>query len=177
MAKVLNVVFSIGTGVVVFVLLLLGIQAFYPAPKFADFCGESEPQYEPAAAFEKCADNITVGECRATIRTGEEKSQKCFFKEFDAANKIYNKNFFIIASILGVIVILTAFFLSKIINISAGSALSGIVLILVAFVRGWENTNDKLKFVVGLIIAAIVITLSIIINKRIAKQKNDLIKP
>lgn len=173
MTKVLNVVFSIGTGVTVFVLLLLGIQAFYPAPKYENFC---EVWPGPVSVFEKCADNITVGECRAGIGEEEQAAQKCP-KEFREANKIYNKNFFVIASILGVITVLAAFFLSKIISISAGSALAGLVLILVAFIRGWESTNDKLKFIVGLIIAAIVIALAVIINKRIVKQKDDLKKP
>ena len=68
------------------------------------------------------------------------------------------------------IAVLTAFFLLSLVNISAGIASAGIVLIMVSFIRGWESTDDKLKFAVGLIIAALVITLAVIVNKKLSKK-------
>ncbi|MEM4268290.1 MAG: hypothetical protein QXK37_05680 [Candidatus Woesearchaeota archaeon] len=171
MTKVLNVVFGIAVGVVVFVLALLGIQAFYPDVNYEDFCPQ---QYisEPRFGFEICTDNITVGECRALIsgRTLNTEQRNCEI-EFNNAMKAYNKNFFIIASSLGVLIILVAFFLT-ITSISAGIACSGIVLILSAFIRGWESTDDRLKFVVGIVITAIVTTLGVIVSKRKNRIEN-----
>lgn len=170
MSKVLSAVFGIGIAVVVYVSMLLGIQAFYPVPKYDDFCDEKTRYAEPFMGFERCADNITVGECRQKIGDREKEMRECQ-KNFDEADEVYSKNFFIIASILGVIALITAFFLLgitniSITNISAGLACSGIVMILWAFIRGWESTDDKLKFVVGLIITAIVVALTIKLNKK-----------
>ena len=175
MAKVLNAVFGIGIAVVVFILILLGIQAFYPEPRYDTFCNQSH-YYAPVSqyGFEKCYDNITVGECRASsageITANEKEMQKCS-QNFDKASRAYNRNFFIITSSFGVIAILTAFFLLSLVNISAGIASAGIVLIMVSFIRGWESTDDKLKFAVGLVIAALVITLAVIVNKKLSKKQ------
>ena len=80
-----------------------------------------------------------------------------------------NKNFFIIGSILGVLVVVAAYFLLNLVNISAGIGMAGFVLILWAFMRSWESINDMLKFIVGLIIGAIVIALAVIVNKKLKK--------
>lgn len=174
MSKVLSAVFGIGIAVVVYVSMLLGIQAFYPAPQYDDFCDEETRYSEPFFGYEGCSDEMTLGECRKQISEGEggkKEMQKCN-EDWNAANEIYSKNFFIIASILGVLAVLISFFIFirvtsiTVTNITAGIACSGIVMILFAFMRGWQSTDDKLKFVVGLIIAAIVITLSVILNKR-----------
>lgn len=169
MVDVLNVVFGIGIGVVIFVLVLLGIQAFYPEVRYEEFCNQT--MYgQTSYGYEKCPDNITVGECRTSMAAEDKKMEKCS-QDYMNLDKIYSKNFFIIASILGVIVVLVAFFLPSMINIRAGLMCSGIVTILWAFIRGWQGTDDKLKFIVGLVIAAIIITLAVIMNNRLAKQK------
>ncbi|MBU0727302.1 hypothetical protein KKA95_01310 [Patescibacteria group bacterium] len=178
MSKVLSAVFGIGIAVVVYVTMLLGIQAFYPAPDYDDFCDEEIRYSEPLLGYEGCTDNMTLGECREQVKEGgavNTKMQKCS-EDYDKANESYGRNFFIIASILGVIALIASFSLFlhvtsiTVTNITAGIACSGIVMILWAFMRGWESTDDKLKFVVGLIIAAIVVTLTVILNKKIDKK-------
>jgi hypothetical protein len=172
MSKVLNVVFGIGIAVVIYILVLLGIQAFYPAPQYQDFCNQTLSSTPYISGYDSCADNITVGTCRASMKVDNvynKEMQKCS-TEFDNANKTYGKNLFIITSIIGVIIILIAFFLSSIASISAGITISGIVLIMFGFIRGWQGTDDRLKFVVGLIVAAIIIFLAIKVNKRTEKK-------
>ncbi|MBU0577647.1 hypothetical protein KKF73_03710 [Patescibacteria group bacterium] len=178
MSKVLSAVFGIGIAVVVYVTMLLGIQAFYPAPDYDDFCTEEIRYSEPLLGYEGCTDDMTLGQCRQQIKEGEAgdtEMQKCH-EDYNAAEEVYGKNFFIIASILGVIAVLVSFFLFikvtsiTVINITSGIACSGIVMILWAFMRGWESTDEKLKFVVGLIIAVIIITLTVILNKREGKK-------
>jgi FtsH-binding integral membrane protein len=173
MSKVLSAVFGIGIAVVVYVTMLLGIQAFYPEPTYNDFCTEEIRYAEPLLGYEGCTDEMTMGECRQTIKegnAGKNEMQKCN-EDYSDAREAYGKNFFIIASILGVIALITAFFIFlhvtsiTVTNITAGVACSGIVMILWAFIRGWDSTDDKMKFIVGLIIAIIVITLAILLNK------------
>ena len=166
MAKVLNVVFGIGVGVVVYIIILLGIQAFYPEPELDDFC-ETDRYAEPVN-FGKCFDNMTVGECRELTMGDSPIRDECY-EEFDLAQEKYNKNFFIIGSILGVLVVVAAYLLLNLVNISAGIGMAGFVLILWAFMRSWESINDMLKFVVGLVIGTIVITLAVIVNKKLKK--------
>ena len=170
MGNVLNVVFGIGIGVVVFVLILLGIQAFYPQMEYTDFCNETSMGVDSFSLYEKCADDITVGECRKTITTKENEINECQ-KKFEEAMKIYNKNYFIIASIFGAITLLISAFLLNVPNISAGIACAGILTIFVAFVRGWGSTNDKLKFLIGLVLAAVIITLAAFVNSRLKGKR------
>jgi len=176
MSKVLSAVFGIGIAVVVYVTMLLGIQAFYPVPEYEDFCGD-EPRYEePVMLYEGCTDEMTLGECRKQISEKEGrdvKMEECH-QQYRDADERYARNFFIIASILGTIAVIAAYFLLNITslyitNISAGVACSGIIMILWGFMRGWESTDEKLKFIVGLIIAVIIITLTVRLNKRTDK--------
>jgi hypothetical protein len=178
MSKVLSAVFGIGIAVVVYVTLLLGIQAFYPAPKYENFCSTEVRYAEPVSGYDSCTDNMTMLECRKQIDkkgVNTDEVAKCN-EDFRLADEVYGRNFFIAASILGTIALVAAFYLflsvvgMTVTNITAGIACSGIVMIAWAFIRGWEGTDDKLKFMVGLIIAVIIITLTIMLNKKTEKK-------
>ena len=148
MAKVLNGVFGIGIAVVIYIVVLLGIQAFYPTVEYSDYCNESF-YAKPMKDIYSCGDNITVEECKAIIQNqdySQEEYNKCY-QEYDEARENYNKNFFIIATLIGTLTIIIAYLLLSLTNISAGIACSGIVLILWGFMRGWENTNNMTKFI------------------------------
>lgn len=167
MVKVLTVVFGIGIAVVIYIVMLLAIQAFYAEPKYEDFCNDTEMYSDPIFEMNKCTDDMSVKECRQNI---EVKATPECQKKFDSVSKIYNRNFFIIASILGTLILITSYFLLKIPNISAGVACSGIVLIFWAFARGWESTDAKLKFVIALVIAVIVVILTVLVNKKFSRK-------
>jgi hypothetical protein len=179
--KVMNIVFGIGIAVIVFIVALLGIQAFYPEPQYEKYCNMSIYSAPVVSTFTiyDCPDNMTVVDCRKLIyekdinspETKErEKQQMDCSTAYDTANRNYSKTFFLIASTLGLIALIVSFFLLGVINISAGVACAGIVLIVVAFTRGWNGTNDILKFVVGLVIGAVVVFLTLKINKRFSDK-------
>lgn len=174
MSKVLSAVYGIGIAVVLYVTMLLGIQAFYPEPDYEAYCDTTVRYAEPYYAFEGCTDDMTVAQCRDQNVNQKDNSaewQKCQ-EAYEKANESYGRNFFILASTLGVIALIVAFYLlvgitsMSITNISAGVACAGIVMVLWAFIRGWDSTDDIVKFIVGLVIAVIVITLSVMLNKR-----------
>jgi len=183
MVKILNAVFGIGIAVIIFIVALLGIKAFYPEPQYETYCNNSfyTTPY-PVMSFYDCPQNITVKECNDLMTSKgvdskeyarqEKENMECSTK-FDTATKSYNKIFFIIASTLGLIAIIVAFFLLSIMSLSAGTAFAGIVLIVVAFVRGWNDSNDTLKFGVGLVIAVVVIFLALKINKKFSNEDGD----
>ena len=55
------------------------------------------------------------------------------------------------------------------INIAAGTAFAGLVLIIWGFMRGWQGTGDVLKFVVALIVAVLFVYFAVVVNKRYSK--------
>jgi hypothetical protein len=178
----MNAIFGIGIAVIIFIVALLGIRAFYPEPQYSTYCNDSiySTPAMPTMSFSDCSQNITVAECNALIGKNTDyisynkkidlEMQECNTK-YNDANKAYGKIFFIIASILGLIAIIVAYFLLDILSLSAGIAMSGIVLIIVAFSRGWNDTNDILKFVVGLVIAIVIIFLTLKVNKQLSNEK------
>lgn len=181
MAKVMNFVFGVGIAVIVFIVALLGIQAFYPSPSYDKFC---KPDYytapaKPTATIYDCPSNMTVSDCIQVINTAEVNSpeykarelemQQCSTK-YSEATKNYGRTFLIVAVAIGLIALIVSFFLLGIVSISAGVASAGIVLIAVGFVRGWNGTNDIVKFVAGLIVAAIIVLLTLKINKRFGSE-------
>ena len=168
MAKVLKAVFGIGIAVIVYIVVLLGIDAFYPEVDYEDFCNESLRYADPVFEFAKCPDNITVGECRSSLDFTSEERVECD-KAFSLTSKEYNQRFFIIASVLGTIVLIVAYFLLSVTNISTGVASAGIVLIVWAFMRGWESTNSLTKFVVALVIAVVIVSLTVVVNKKLGR--------
>jgi hypothetical protein len=178
MANIMNVVFGIGIAVILFIVVLLGINVFYPGPDWQNYnC--TEPKM---VEIQVCNPDMTVGDCYSVVagkqlnetRTQEEAIAKECNDRFQKDNEIYNRNFFYITNIVGVIVItmglLLFLYLASMINLGVGTSFAGLVLIFVGFVTGWQSTNDKLKFVIGLIIAAIIITYSVIINKVYSKS-------
>src|SRR3989338_4512357 len=103
MARVINAAFGIGIAVLIFIVVLLGIQVIYKEPKIENFnCtfGFNLKTYlyiQPVYAYDIsfCNENITVKECNVLIkekRNDSEKMQaeydKCW-KEFLEVEKIY----------------------------------------------------------------------------------------
>ena len=170
MVKVMNVVFGIGIAVLIFIVVLLGIQSFYPRPELGDFGCDKIRVTGPVL----CNDNMTVGECNSlknqeVIKGESEESKQCW-EEYDSAREDYDRNFFLITAIIGFIAIIISMFLLSMTNIAAGVAFSGLALIVFGFMIGWQSTNDILKFIIGLIIAVVVIVFAVRINKKYEKK-------
>jgi len=171
MAKALNVVFGIGIAVVIYIVVLLGIQAFYPTVEYEDYCNDtSYRSMKPIMGFHDCENNITVQECKVLMESPEfyedPQAEDCW-QNFDDAEEKYNKNFFIIATLIGTFILIASYFFLSITNISAGIACSGVVLILWGFMRGWESTDHTIKFIISLLIATAVIFLAVKVNKKL----------
>ncbi|MBR9681727.1 MAG: hypothetical protein GOV00_02925 [Candidatus Altiarchaeota archaeon] len=170
MAKAMNTVFGIGIAILIFIVAMLGINVFYPVPDIDDFnC--SEFRVEKLAP---CADNLTVGECNAltsqrTLALDNTEYQECWDR-FDDARDTYSTNFFLISNILGFIAIIVSMFLFSMTNIAAGTAFSGLALIVFGFMVGWQHTDDVVKFIISLIITAVVIKFAVIVNRRYDQQ-------
>lgn len=179
MAQIMNIVFGIGVAVILFVVVLLGINVFYPSPNIDNYnCTEPKP-----VELQVCNPNMTVGDCY-TVVAGKQlnesatQQQQAFDecqKRFQHDNDIYGRNFLLITNIIGVIIIIASLFLflnvPTMINLSAGTAFAGLVSIFAGFIRGWSSTNDKIKFILAVVIAAIIVVFAVIINKKYSKKR------
>jgi hypothetical protein len=176
MARVMNTVFGIGIAIILFIVVTLGVQVFYKAPVYDDFCNfsyydKAVPIYDSTV----CSDTMTVKECNALVKEKQttldlqNKYQEECNKKFSDADKSYGKNVFIINNIFGIILVIASLFLFSMVNIAAGTAFSGLALIIWGFMRGWQGTGDILKFIVALIVAILFVVFAVMVNRRYAK--------
>lgn len=175
MAKVMNIVFGIGIAVIFFIVVMLGTQVFYKEPVWDNYnC--SYPR-EIMTTMELCPDNISVLQCRELVKnqTFFNNADQKFFDEcnqrFTQDMKVYGKNLFIINNLIGIILIVASLFLFSLVNIAAGTAFSGLALIIYGFMRGWQGTGDVLKFSIALVVAILFIIFAVLVNKKYSKKK------
>lgn len=128
----------------------LGVAAFYEAPK--------EPEYpellsEPMLVKEGVSQE---SEGQKTARREYNKEQK----EFRKLSSIYNRNVSIVAMIAAVIILVISLRLvTKILLMSDGLLLGGVLTLLYSLIRGFMAEDAKYRFVavtIGLFIALVV---------------------
>ncbi len=88
---------------------------------------------------------------------------------------VYDKNLFIIANIVGIVMFAIGFWLvfgtALASNaVPVGIMLAGLWSIMYGYIRGWGSVDDRLKFFIGLIIAVLVIGGSMWLMQRYQKD-------
>lgn len=176
--KFKNIVLGIGIFVVYFLVLLYGIQTFYPQPQYEDYCDYSGRTYYhdqsactyPAELSEKeraCysaggnfvyeyADNgcIIGGYC-----------DECGISYNEDIDR-YNERVFWISLITGLITIVIGYSVLSIEPVGSSLMGSGVLAIIYGSLRNWQNFTSALKFGLLLAILVILILLAIRINQR-----------
>jgi heme/copper-type cytochrome/quinol oxidase subunit 4 len=81
---------------------------------------------------------------------------------YESATSVYNRNFFIIANIVGVIFFALGFWLVFGVALASNAVPVGIMIaglwsIIYGYARGWGSVDDRLKFFIGLVIAVLII--------------------
>ncbi len=97
--------------------------------------------------------------------TAQQKQQDEFNqkqREYDSAMSVYNRDVFIIANVVGIIVFIVGFWLIFVTalptqSVPIGVMIAGLWSIIYGYARGWGSIDDRLKFFVGLVVAALVI--------------------
>jgi heme/copper-type cytochrome/quinol oxidase subunit 4 len=166
--KVVNFVLGLAAAVILAALIGLGIAAFYPAPV--------APTYPLAPVVAPCASNDTA--CMTANQQAEQQRSNQFNAAETAytdAMKVYNRNLFIIANIIGIVVFAIGFALILAGALSSNAVPVGIMLaglwsIMYGYARGWGSVDDRLKFFIGLAIAVIVIGGSMWLMQRYQKR-------
>ena len=69
-------------------------------------------------------------------------------KGFDASQKIYNRNIFIILIVLGVLSIVLGFVFAGLSAVSIGLSLGGVLSLIIGSMRYWSDMNDIVRVLV-----------------------------
>lgn len=127
----------------------VGIAAFYKAPKSPEYpIGLSYPQI----SLEKSSDSAQM---RAD-QTKFDKEQRVFQK----SNEVYNKNVSSIAMIASLLIlILSISLLSKILYLSDGLLLGGVLTLGYSIIRGFGSGDEMFRFIVVTIGLVVVVFL------------------
>lgn len=183
MKIIINLVLGLGTAIILSSLIVLGIKAFYPEPASPNY-EEFYPKAVPSSISDclNCCDKADA-KCIAE-RDKYYEEQKIQQEKFNEENriyqgkmKVYNRDVFVIANIAGIIIFVAGFLFLFNTAISSqsvpvGVMISGLYGIIYGYARGWNSTNDQLKFFIGLIIAALVIGGSIWLMQKFYKKIN-----
>jgi len=161
--KIINIVVGIATALILGSLIILGIRAFHPEPPQLDYSMYSKPI--PYVEMSCAKGDTDCAAKRDKYIKDQEVQQEIMNqkqKEWDQAMKVYNRDVFIIANIIGILVFIGGFLVVFKTDVAShgvpiGMMLAGLWGIIYGYARGWGSTNDQLKFFVGLVIAVLII--------------------
>ncbi len=180
-----NLILGIGIFVVYLLMLAYGIEAFYPSPKYEDFCKTYESGRYPVKAYDPgFANNCTFSRelqeaqdqcyrdggtpifeyddngCTVTVR-------ECDYcnKEFNEANNVYTKIVFIISIIVGIITLVFGYGIFSVEPVGSALMASGVGAIFYGSVRNWQNLSDVLRFLLLLIALILLVWIALRLNK------------
>lgn len=171
--KVINFVLGLGTAIILSALITLGIKAFYPEPQSPTYPVTPAPY---PAYTQPCAKNDTVCLKAWSDYNAEQTKFNADQQIYEDQMKVYNRNLFIIANIVGIIVFAIGFwmlFATAIVaqSVPIGVMIAGLWGIIYGYARGWGSVNDQLKFFIGLVIALCVIGGSMWLVQRYARKR------
>lgn len=179
--KVVNFVLGLGTALILGALIVLGIKAFYPEPVAPNY-----PTITPSAPIVPCASaDIQCQQNNAQLEAQQQAQQTAAEDQFNqqedaytAAMQIYDRNLFIIANIVGIIIFAIGFWMLFATAVAAQSVPIGIMIaglwaIIYGYGRGWDSVDNQLKFFIGLVVAVLVIGGSMWLIQRYAKKRGS----
>ncbi len=161
--KTVNVVLAIGTLIILGALITLGIKAFYPEPAPPGYPAAYPMAPAPQAP---CASNdVKCIAGQAQYQAKEQAAQSQYQADeqaYEGAMKVYDRNVFIVANLVGVIVFVVGFLTVLYAGLASLGVRMGIIMaglwgIMYGYGRGWWSIDDRLKFFVGLAVAVLVI--------------------
>jgi hypothetical protein len=173
--KIVNFILGLAAAIILGALINLGIKAFYPEPVSPTYPNVAMPY--PAQV---CQPNDT--KCfneQKVVSAAQQAVQDKFNADQQAYQdtmKVYNKNLFIIANLIGIIVFAIGFLMVIFAvglaahGVPIGVMLAGLWSILYGYGRGWDSINDQLKFFVGLVIALLILGGSMWLMQRHQKK-------
>jgi|APSaa5957512622_1039677.scaffolds.fasta_scaffold02115_12 hypothetical protein len=153
------VIFSLAVAFVSVFFFAYVVQAFYPAPEYDDFCShiDNEVDADSESICELAGGKWTE---RPKINEGD-LGGSCNLKfycreDYNNADSSYERNIFSANLIIGIIVLIIAFFLS-IEAISSGLMGGAVMLIVYGSIRYWEELDDVFRaFMLGVVLVILI---------------------
>lgn len=166
--KFLNVIIGLLIVIALSALFVLGIRAFHPSPSAPNYSGmtTSKPMCEDKSA-----------DCLGKQQDWDSQYEKIMAERLSLQTEYaqnmgkYNRDIFIINNIFGVLFFIGGFLITKLtvrtaFAVGVGVVISGFYAIIMGYAIGWNSTDDRLKFFVGLILFAILVGFSLVIGKQ-----------
>lgn len=156
---------SLAILIVLNVFFNVGLDTFYPAPDYDDYCPivdveKTLPAYETTEACNEAGGNWVNP-------PGEEAAGYCDFygdcyEDYDDAMKPYNRTAFIVLTALGTATLLAGLLVSGIpMAVANGILYGGVLSILIGTMRYWVYMEDYLRFIVSGVALALLIFVGI----------------
>ncbi|MEK6899207.1 MAG: hypothetical protein AABW79_03875 [Nanoarchaeota archaeon] len=191
--NVKNIVLGIGIFIVFMFLLHNGIRAFYDTPRYENFDSCRAAGYGPGGEYfgysyptklpgtENCSivSGIREQEQQCSVQGGQvlydyddagciTGFKECNFcqQEFNEAMKKYNKNIFIIALVIGIIVLIVGFTILSVEPVGSALMASGIGAIVYGTIVNWENLGNLGRFLLLLFALVLLVWIALRINRQ-----------
>jgi len=150
MSKVINAILGIGIAIIVLLLFVQGLSLVFPEPTFDDCWSQFPPKF-----------NATESE----LHDQQIKSQECYEAQ-EALREPWRLQKFIVAVIIGLLLVIAIIPLMGKPHIAGGIGASGIALIVYGFMFGWNTSSDIVRFILLLIAAGVILGLAFWISKK-----------
>ncbi len=176
-SKVKQTILAVGIALILAFFVGYGIQTFYRGVNMQDFCNEGPMVIENQAQCEKSNGKWTEPQIldeglKLTCNMNADNSYTCYSDDpqkqrgycdmsscYDEYRKVmapYNRNVFIIATVIGLIALFIGVSL-KLGSVSAGLMGGGVLTIIYGVIRYWGDAEDWLRFVIlGVALAALI---------------------
>ncbi len=164
-------------------LLHNGIRAFYkPSPQYEDYCKNNfgSPSYPKALPVgQSCQYSAALRDAEQACYNGKGqpvyeydeygcniKVKECDYcqRDYDSARQAYNKVVFVIALIVGIIVLLIGYAKLSIEPVGSSLMASGIGAIVYGTIINWENLGNLWRFFLLLIAFLLLVWIALKLN-------------
>jgi hypothetical protein len=173
-----NFVLGVGIFVVYLLVLIQGIQTFYPDPDYSDYCGDRYPKglggrgldcpstpSEVINQRDSCydVDGIFIEEYDENGCLIGGYCDECSI-EYEKDTDAYTSNIFLICILIGLVVFFMGLYLLK--KEPVGSALiaSSIFTIVFGTARNWRNFTESWRFLILFVLLVLLIWFTLKIN-------------
>lgn len=147
--NVKNLVLGVGIFIIYMLLLIQGIEAFYPSPEYEDYCDfDTKPVMVP--------DNNT--------RDLEGAGGNC--EDYESARDGYTQNLFFIALAVGIVTLVIGYFVLSVEPVGSALIASGIGAIFYGSAENWRNFGDYWRFILLAVALVFLVWLALRLNKK-----------
>ena len=172
MFSIKNILIGIAIIILTAFVVIYGIQTFYPKPEFETYCnvtyGVVEIQnatqcealngkWNPEYGAQKPVPYAVAGYCDLEYYCRQ---------NFDETNKIYTRNLFVIATIIGLVLLGIGVFLFELESVGAGIMGGGIVTLIYGSTQYWQYSGNAFRFTISLVGLVLVILLGYWLNRK-----------